>query len=150
MQIVTQGPGQTIKIGQNLARNLRQQDIIALFGDLGSGKTTLVRGIAKGLKADAKEVNSPTFVLLREYKGRLPLYHLDLYRIKDIKQVCKIGYEDYLFNKGVSVVEWAEKMLKLLPKEYLGIKLFIKGKNKRLLKFLPHGERYKKLVKKIF
>lgn len=146
MQIITNSPEETIKLGQKLSRYLKPQDIIALFGNLGSGKTTLVKGIGSGLGVKKKEVNSPSFVLVKEYKGRLPIYHFDLYRIKNIKQIYGLGYEEYFFNQGVSVIEWAERAKKLLPKEYLAIKLFVKGKNKRLLKFIPYGRRYQKLI----
>ncbi len=146
MQIITQSPEETIKLGQNLSRYLKSQDILALFGDFGSGKTTLVKGIAKGLGVNTKIVNSPSFVLLKEYKGKIPLYHFDFYRIKDIEQIYRLGYEEYLFNQGICVIEWAQRLKRLLPKEYLAVKLFVKEDNKRLVKFIPYGARYSKLI----
>lgn len=133
----------TIYIGKAIAKNLRKGDIICLFGQLGSGKTVLVKGIALGLGIKNNTVVSPSFVLLREYpKGRLPLYHFDLYRLKGLCEIAKLGYEEYLYGEEVSIIEWADRLGPLLPKEYLRIEIFIKAKNKRLFKFKAFGKRY--------
>ncbi len=149
MQVTTIGPEYTFKLGQILSRYLKPGDIIALFGNLGSGKTTFVKGIARGRKIKPKTVNSPSFVLINEYNSKPALYHFDLYRINDTAQIYRLGYEEYFFGKGICCIEWAEKLKGLLPREYLRIELFHKNKNKRLLKFTPYGRRYKELIKDI-
>jgi len=101
--------------GQRLAAELRAGDVLALTGDLGAGKTCLVKGIARGLGI-LQEITSPTFTLINEYVGgRLPLYHVDLYRLDSAEQALQIGLDDYLGRDGVTVIEWAEKVESLLP-----------------------------------
>lgn len=136
---------ETIKFARNLAKQLRPGDILCLFGDLGTGKTTFVKGIALGLKVKSSEVNSPTFVLMNIYEGRLPLYHFDLYRLDNIREISRLGYEEFFYNEGISVVEWAEKLGRLLPQEYLAIELTHQGENKRLITLKPHGKRYENI-----
>jgi len=119
-------------IGEKLARKLRPGDIIALSGDLGSGKTTFTKGIGKGLGVkDPKRINSPTFVLIKEYNGRIPLYHLDLYRLDDLKEIENLAIEEYIYGNGVTVIEWAEKIKSILPEKHISVRLKIKGDNKR-------------------
>ena len=147
MQIDSKGVNDTLKIGKVIAKNLKKGDIICLFGELGSGKTVLTKGIACGLGIERNGVISPSFVLIRQHsQGRLPLYHFDLYRLKEIKDILSLGYEEYLYDEGITVIEWADRLKQLLPKEYLKVELFIKGKTKRLLKFSAFGRRYKELL----
>ena len=135
-----------------MARKLEAGDIICLSGELGSGKTVLTKGIAQGLGIKKERVISPSFVLIRQYElnTRLPLYHFDLYRLKECRDILEIGYEEYLFGKGVTVIEWAEKLNFLLPKECLKIKLLVKDRTSRQLKFSALGRRYKKLLRDIY
>ena len=148
MQIITNNSEETIELGRIISRFLQKGDILALFGDLGSGKTTLVKGIAKGLKVKSQIVNSPSFVLLKEYKGKLPVYHFDFYRIKKGEEVYGIGLEEFLFGKGICVIEWADRIRRFLPKEYLRMELKVKDKNKRKIRMIGFGKHYKELVKK--
>ncbi len=149
MRIVTNSQEETIKLGECLGRNLKSGDVLGLIGELGSGKTTLVKGIASGLRVNEKEaVASPSFVLIKEYKGRIPLYHFDLYRLDKIQDIGCLGVEEYLFDDGVCAIEWAEKMKMLLP-DYLQVNLAVKGENKREIEFCAHAKRYKALLKKI-
>ena len=102
---------ETGKFGLELADTLRAGDVLALIGDLGTGKTTLTKYIAKGLGID-EVITSPTFTIVREYRsGRLPLFHFDVYRIEDPEEMFEIGYEDYFFGSGVCVVEWADQIM---------------------------------------
>jgi len=140
---------QTLKIGRALAQQLKGGEIILLSGELGAGKTVLAKGIAEGLGVSKNEVISPTFVLLRLYKGSRILQHFDLYRIKDAGEIFALGYEEYFYSDAVTVIEWPERLKFLLPKESLKIKLSSKGKNKRLLKFSAKGKQYKHLLEKI-
>jgi len=148
MQIITRNPNQTIKLGMAISGLLQKGDILALFGNLGSGKTTLVKGIAKGLRVKSRIVNSPSFVLLKEYGGRLPLYHFDFYRIEKPEETYGIGLEEFLFGKGVCVIEWADRIRRILPKQYLRLNLKFLDKDRRKISMNGFGSRYKELVKK--
>jgi len=149
MKITTRSAQETIKLGQRLGRHLKKGDVLGLIGELGSGKTTLVKGIASGLGVKKKEeVSSPSFVLIKEYKGLISLYHFDLYRLDRIKDIGHLGVEEYLFNDGACVIEWAEKM-KMLLSDYLQVDLLIKGENKREIKFFAHSKRYESLLAKL-
>lgn len=148
MRLITNSAQETIKLGEQLGRHLKVGDVLGLIGELGSGKTTLVKGIAQGIGVKEKEqVASPSFVLIKEYPGRVPLFHFDLYRLNNLEDIEHLGVEEYLFNQGVCVIEWAEKMKMLLP-DYLQINLSVKGENKRELKFLAHEKRYEVLLRR--
>ncbi len=114
----------TIKVGDLIGSLVKPASIIALKGELGAGKTVLVKGIARGLDVE-EEPNSPTFVIMNAYDGRIPLYHFDLYRISDIDELEGIGYEDYFFGEGVSVIEWADRVENILPEETIKIEIKI-------------------------
>lgn len=130
--MITKGPEETVKLGEGLAKRLRKGDVVALCGGLGSGKTTFTKGIGKGLGVkDARHINSPTFVLIKEYEARIPLYHLDLYRLDGLKDIEDIAVEEYMYGDGVTVVEWAEKAKKILPKKHIVVKFEIKGEQER-------------------
>lgn len=140
---------ETLRLGTRLAGSLRPGHILCLFGELGSGKTTFTKGIAQGLKINHKKVNSPTFILMNAYEGKLPLYHFDLYRMDDASEIANIGYEEFFYGDGIAVVEWAEKLGDLIPKEYLGIEFSHKRENDRLITFRPRGKRYIELMTRI-
>jgi tRNA threonylcarbamoyladenosine biosynthesis protein TsaE len=113
--IISHSQDETIEYGRRLAAELRPGSVLALSGELGAGKTCLVKGIARGLGVQ-QEVTSPTFTLIHEYRdGRLPLYHVDLYRLDSVEAAVGIGIEEYLPGDGVTVIEWAEKIESLLP-----------------------------------
>lgn len=122
---------ETVALGRELARQLQPGDIIALYGDLGAGKTHLVKGICEGLGIVPGTVTSPTFTLVNEYAGSLPVYHFDVYRIERIEELFELGYEDYFFSDGVSIIEWPEKIESLIPQYALRIRLTHKGENER-------------------
>ncbi len=171
MQILTKNPQQTISLGKKIAKSLKEGDILALFGDLGSGKTTFTKGIAEGLGIDKRSVNSPSFVLVKEYKGRIPFYHFDLYRIRNSIEIFNIGYEEYLSSGGIIAIEWADRVKDVLPKNYLRINFLFtplekvsekkssrnrensltgfNNHNERILKFIPYGLHYENMVRKI-
>jgi len=134
MIITTTSAEDTIKLGEKIAKRLKSGDIVALSGDLGAGKTTLVKGIAKGLGVkNYRYVNSPSFVLVKEYRGKIPLFHFDIYRLNNLKEIEDIGYEDYLARRGVVVIEWSSKMTRILPKRHFDIALKIKNSNERII-----------------
>lgn len=141
---------ETLKIGHSLARHLKKGDILCLIGELGSGKTVLTKGIASGLGIAEKDVISPSFVIIRALQnGRIPLYHFDLYRLKGPEDILPLGYQEYLYDEGVTVIEWAQRLGKLLPEECLKIRISGIKENRRLLEFSATGERYKELLKKL-
>jgi tRNA threonylcarbamoyladenosine biosynthesis protein TsaE len=140
---------ETLSLGKKIAAKLSPGDVLLLSGELGAGKTVLAKGVAWGLGIDKQELISPTFVLLRLYQGKHLLQHFDFYRIKTPQDIFVLGFQEYLQEEAVTLIEWPERLKFLLPKEYLKIKLTIKGKNKRHFKFIAKGARYKKLLKSI-
>ncbi len=104
----------TRALGERLARMLHAGDVVALYGELGAGKTCFVQGLARGIGARS-EATSPTFIFVNEYQGRLPIYHVDLYRTEGLQEILDLGVEEYLYGDGITVVEWAEKIEHLLP-----------------------------------
>ena len=150
MKVISKSLSNTIDIGKSIAKNLKANDIICLFGEFGSGKTVLTKGIGQGLGILRGTVISPSFVLIRQYsRGRLPLYHFDLYRLKEHLDLMYLGHEEYLDAGGVVVVEWADRLRNLTPKEFLKIELSIRPGTRRLLEFSARGRRYKELLKRI-
>jgi tRNA threonylcarbamoyladenosine biosynthesis protein TsaE len=111
MKKITNSPDETLQLGKSLGSALKAGDIILLFGDLGAGKTRFTQGICYGLDLDKDNyIRSPTFTLINEYTGRVPIYHIDLYRIDNQEEIYSLGLEEILFNQGVTVIEWAEKL----------------------------------------
>ena len=149
MDLFTCNATETIRLGEKIGGLLKEGDLIALVGELGTGKTVLTRGLAKGLGAKKEDVASPSFVLLREYKGRLPVYHFDLYRLNGPEDIVRIGSEEYFYGAGVTIIEWADRIEQLLPAEHLRIELYHRSKNERLIRLIPLGERYKKILESI-
>lgn len=116
-RIIIKNENDTKEFGLKLAEQLKAGDVVALVGDLGTGKTTLSKYIAQGLGID-EVITSPTFTIVQEYhQGRLPLYHFDVYRIGDIEEMYEMGYEEYFFGEGVSVVEWADMIEEIIPED---------------------------------
>ena len=130
--MLTSSARETMLVGEKLAKKLVPGDVVALYGNLGSGKTTFTKGVGKGLGVKNPErINSPTFVLIKEYKGKIPLYHLDLYRMGDLKEIENLAIEEYIYGDGVTVIEWAEKIKPLLPEKLVSVRLKAKSGNKR-------------------
>ncbi len=148
LEIVSNSAEQTQNIGMKLGELAASGDVILLVGPLGAGKTCLTQGIARGLGID-EYTASPSFVLVREYQGKLPLYHIDLYRLEKIEEVTQLGLDDYLYGNGVCVVEWADKGLSVLPQEHLFIEIKIVSPLKRRLSFVPRGTRYSEMLSKL-
>ena len=141
-------PKHTISIGVKIGKTAIPGDVVLLIGNLGAGKTCMVKGIAKGLEATGR-VQSPTFVLAREMKGRIPLYHLDLYRLGDVNEVDDLGIDEYIYGTGLTVIEWADKGLELMPPENLTVYFETTGENSRNIKFAATGKRYVDMLKEI-
>jgi len=150
MQKLSSSQAYTLKLGKLISRYLKAGDIICLQGELGTGKTVLTKGIAEGLGVDKDKVTSSSFILIRQHlEGRVPLYHFDLYRLKPGQDIASLGYEEYFYDQGVSVIEWADRLKDLMPKEYLMVKLSYGSKENRILKFSAVGLRYARLLKEI-
>ena len=146
-EVTTSSAQETQELGLRLGALTQRGDLLLLAGDLGTGKTTLAQGIAWGL--DVQEyAHSPTFVLVHEYQGRLPLFHVDLYRLDDPLEVQDLAIDEYL-TEGVCVVEWAEKALDQLPEEHLLIALTETGPDERRLSLSARGERHSRLLKTV-
>ncbi|MCL2474575.1 MAG: tRNA (adenosine(37)-N6)-threonylcarbamoyltransferase complex ATPase subunit type 1 TsaE [Chloroflexi bacterium] len=139
----------TQRIGCLLGQHAFSGALFLCGGDLGAGKTCLAKGIAYGLNI-SEEITSPTFVLIKEYyDGRLPLYHMDLYRLDDQTSIFDLGLDDYIYGQGVSVIEWAEKATSgLFPSEYLYIQISLEKEGRRL-KLEAHGALYEELLEEM-
>lgn len=143
----TNSSEETSQFAEALGRRLMPGDVILLEGDLGAGKTTFTKGLAKGLEVK-KTVNSPTFTIIKEYKGRMPLYHMDVYRVEDAYE--DLGFDEYFEGDGITVVEWAHLIEEQLPADRLTIFLYRDEGDARRLVFEPQGARYQQLCKEIF
>lgn len=137
MIIETNTPKETFDFGKSLGEKARAGTVYTLIGDLGVGKTVLTQGLAKGLEIQ-EPISSPTFTIVQVYEeGRLPLYHFDVYRIGDVEEMDEIGYEDYFYGDGVSLIEWANLIEEILPEKYTEI---------RIEKNLEKGFDYRKIT----
>jgi len=148
LEILSSSAAQTRNIGMKLGKSAAAGDVVLLVGPLGAGKTCLTQGIARGLGIH-EYTASPSFVLVRGYQGKLPLYHIDLYRLDKIEEVTQLGLDDYLYGNGVCVVEWADKGLSVLPEEHLLIEIQIVSPLKRKLSFVPRSSRYSEMLSKL-
>ncbi len=145
LDLVSHSPDESREIGIRIGKLAQAGDVFLLVGELGTGKTCLTQGIAWGL--DIKDYAlSPSFVIMRELYGRLPLYHVDLFRLDRPEEIEDLGLDDYLYGGGVCVVEWAEKGLDLLPSEHLLIEINFLDDTQRRLYFKPNGMHYRELL----
>jgi len=140
---------ETESLGRAIGRALNGGEVLALIGELGAGKTALVRGIAAGLNAPVSSVSSPTFVLIHEYRGRLPLIHVDLYRLRHEEEAHAIGLEEYFDGHSVSAIEWGDRFPFLLPDDRLEIKLMHQSPTVRTVRLSSRGPRSVSLIQQI-
>lgn len=145
IDLISHSESQTRRLGARLATFLQPGDVLALIGELGTGKTRWAQGVCQGLDV-VEPVISPTFTLVNEYHGRLPVYHIDLYRLADTSEVLTFGLEDYLYGDGVSLIEWAERADSYLPPNYLAVELHHLEETKRRVVLHPHGPRFTALL----
>ena len=137
-KITTRSDEETIEVAQNLESEKFPNMVICLNGDLGSGKTVFTKGFASAMAIE--DVTSPTFNIIKEYIGELPLYHIDVYRTNG--KIDNLGIEEYFDKGGVTIIEWAEMIEDILPLERLDITFKITGENSRVMLITPHGEKY--------
>lgn len=141
---------ETRALGRLLGQELRPGDVIGIEGPLGAGKTCLVQGIARGLGvAPEVPVTSPTFVLVGEYPGRLPLRHADLYRVESVQRLEDAGFDDLFDGRGVVVVEWPERFPEVLPKERLEVSIAIRSESEREIRMVAHGPHAEGLIERV-
>ena len=140
----TRGPDQTLQLGKHMGSLLTAGDVVALVGDLGAGKTCLVKGIARGLEVpESSYVRSPSFMILNIYPGRSTLYHLDLYRIHSPAELEDLGCREIFYGEGVTVIEWADKIESFLPEEHLRVSLDFQDETDRVITLTGFGDRYR-------
>ncbi len=148
LQITTASAAETQELGRKLGAAANPGTVFLMSGQLGAGKTCLTQGIAGGLGVMGNP-RSPTFVFVTQHKGRMPLFHVDLYRIKADTDPLDFGLEEYFDRDGVTVIEWAEKAPSLTPAEYLKVTIAIKGESSREITLEPHGKKYAELLRKV-
>ncbi|MDF2531524.1 MAG: putative hydrolase [Clostridia bacterium] len=149
LKIISKSAEHTYKLGTGLGKALQQGDIICLTGDLGAGKTAFTKGIGAGL--DIQEfITSPTYTIINEYNGRIPLFHFDVYRLEGVEEMYELGYEEYFFGDGAVVIEWADIVKDIIPQERLWITI-LRGKEEdtREIIFDASGERYQNVIKEL-
>jgi len=145
-KITTRGEMETIELAQNLESEKFPNMVVCLNGELGSGKTVFTKGFANALGIQ-ETITSPTFTIIKEYDGELPLYHMDVYRLDSKTE--GIGIEEYFNKGGVVIIEWADTINNILPKERLDINIKIAGENSRVLIITPYGKQYEELCEAV-
>ena len=146
-ELVVHDESETLALAERLTHYLKAGDVLALEGDIGAGKTFFTKGIAKGLGIK-RNVNSPTFTIIKEYAGKLPLYHMDVYRLEGSEE--DLVFDEYFYGEGITVVEWAGFIEDQLPDERLTIEFTVSGPSSRKLRFIPKGKRYEQLCEEFF
>ncbi len=147
-KVLSNSVNQTIDISNKLAKYLKLGDILVLTGNLGSGKTYFTKGIVEKF-SNSNIVCSPTFTIVNEYDTTPPIFHFDVYRLQNIEEFLNIGGEEY-FQKGISIIEWGEKIKEVLPLQYLEICINKLDNDTRQIEFLPHGQKYENYMEEYF
>lgn len=149
IKIISKSTEQTNQLGIELGKLLQPQDIICLTGDLGAGKTAFTKGIGIGLEIE-EFITSPTYTIINEYEGRIPLFHFDVYRLEGVEEMYELGYEEYFFGDGAVVIEWADVVKDIIPDERLWITI-LRGKEEDTREILldASGDRYTTMLKEL-
>jgi tRNA threonylcarbamoyladenosine biosynthesis protein TsaE len=146
----TRNTSGTIQIGKSIGSLLLPGDVVALVGELGTGKTQFIKGLAVGVGIGKPTyISSPSFTLINEYEGKIPFYHIDLFRLRAEKEAEDLGLEEYFQSGGITAVEWADRIPSLLPREMLWIQISYTGKNTRSIEILGRGKRYEELINRL-
>lgn len=150
MELISKSPEQTMALGCQLGDLMSPGNVICVYGNLGAGKTYFAKGLAQGLGV-SEYVTSPTFTIINEYEGRIPFYHVDAYRLTEEEEAYELGLEEYLYGRGVTLIEWPDRVNSLLPNEYLQVSIGSsdEGDDFRVLEFRGKGQSYEKLVKEL-
>jgi tRNA threonylcarbamoyladenosine biosynthesis protein TsaE len=148
--VVTRNENETRALGEKVGALLRPGDFVALYGELGSGKTRFAQGVALGADVNPDtHVTSPTYTILNEYKGTYPVYHFDLYRLGGDTDIAELGFEEYFYGNGICLVEWAERLDSELPDQYLKVYFYHAEGDTRRIEFDWRGERYEEMVRNL-
>ncbi len=147
LTIITKSPEETKNLGKEVGKLAKPGDLLAFYGELGAGKTCFIQGISRGLKVK-DYVTSPSFTIVNEYQGKIPIYHFDLFRL-NTEEILELGYEEYFYGEGLTVIEWAEKIEQLLPKEHLKIKIKFKDRYQRTISFISQGDSFNKFLEEL-
>ncbi len=141
IKFITNNTEETIELGKKIGNYLRKGDVIAMQGTLAAGKTTITKGIAQSLDI-SETITSPTFCLISEYEGKMPLYHMDVYRLDNEEDFANLGTEDMIYGNGVSIIEWSEKIMNELPKKTIILKIEPQADGSRIITLdnWPYGE----------
>jgi len=137
---------ETHALGEKIGASAGENMVVLLSGDLGAGKTTLTQGIAKGLGV-RRNVTSPTFTILKIYRGRMPLYHIDAYRLEGVTQ--DLGFEELMEDDGLTVIEWSQFIPEIIPDEYLSVSIHLLDEDARRFDFEAKGKRYEEFLEEI-
>lgn len=149
MEIILNNLEETQKFGEKLGSILKEGDILSLNGDLGAGKTTLTKSIGSGLGVD-EYITSPTFALINEYRGRIPVYHIDVYRLENVEEIDDLGFDEYIYGSGVTIIEWAERIKSFLPKDRIILDIRRgEDESSRKISLSGDGERYKTVLERV-
>ncbi len=147
--VITRSEEETRELGAVIARCLPRPAVVGLVGTLGSGKTRLVQGMAHGCGVHEAAVISPTFVLIHEYPGEVPVFHFDVYRLRDVTEFLDLGPEEYFQRPGISVIEWADRVEEHLPPHRLIVEIEVVSETDRCFSFRPRGQEYEKSVAEV-
>ncbi len=145
LDFISHSEAQTLRLGARLGKLLQSGDVLALIGELGTGKTRWVQGVCLGLEVSHRVI-SPTFTLVNEYRASCPIYHIDLYRLENIAEGMSFGLDEYLYGSGIVLMEWADRALDILPDGYLAIELYHLGDTRRRVVLRPYGTRFQRLI----
>ena len=148
LTIITKSPEETKNLGKKVSKLTKPGDLLAFYGELGVGKTCFIQGISQGLKVK-DYVTSPSFTIINEYQGKIPIYHFDLFRLDNAEEILELGYKEYFYGEGLTVIEWAEKIEQLLTKEHLKIEIKFKDRYQRTISFIPQGDRFNKFLEEL-
>jgi tRNA threonylcarbamoyladenosine biosynthesis protein TsaE len=148
--IQTRSASETARIGKNIGNLLLPGDVVALVGQLGAGKTQFIKGLAAGVGiGNPTYISSPSFTLINEYPGKMPFYHIDLFRLGSVQEAEALGLEDYFQGRGVTAIEWADRIPSLLPEEMLFVSIAYTDHNTRSIEIIGKGKHYEDLVKEL-
>ena len=138
----TNNPEETKCLGKKIGKLLKAGNVVALIGNLGAGKTVIASGLCGGLGVKEDYITSPTYTIINQYDGKIPVYHIDLYRLKNSSELYNLGWDEYIYGCGTCIIEWADRAADMLPEEYLTVNIEVTGKNKRKITLQAKGESY--------
>ncbi|MCK5594918.1 tRNA (adenosine(37)-N6)-threonylcarbamoyltransferase complex ATPase subunit type 1 TsaE [bacterium] len=145
----TNNPEDTICLGMKIGELLKEGNVVALIGNLGAGKTVISNGLCSGLGVREDYITSPTYTIINQYEGRIPVYHIDLYRLKNSSELYNLGWDEYIYGNGTCIIEWADRAAEMLSEEYLTVNIKVTGTNKRQITLQAKGATYKSLLEKV-